>query len=71
MSTRKATLAVKGMHCISCVRRVEGALTRIDGVAAVKVDLAAGRAVVEYAPERATEGQLKEAVRQLGFEVAD
>ncbi len=66
-----ATLNVKGMHCISCVRRVEKALNQVAGVSTVKVDLIGGKAVVEYAPEQATESQLKEAVRHTGFQVPD
>lgn len=69
MATEKATLTVKGMHCISCVRRIESALTGLDGVTTVKVNLAAEKADVEYAPGRATLEQIKETVRDLGFKV--
>ncbi len=69
MATQKVTLPVKGMHCAACVRRVEKALAGLDGVTVVKVNLIAGKADVEYAPERATLEQLKDAVRSEGFQV--
>lgn len=69
MSSQVTTLSVKGMHCASCVRRVERALTALNGVERVNVDLLAARAVVEYVPEQVTERQLEEAVRNAGFQV--
>lgn len=71
MATQTTNLSIRGMHCIACVRRVERALAQIEGVAATKVDLIAGKAAVEYDPEQATETVLKEAVRGLGFGVSD
>ena len=35
----RATLAVEGMHCASCVSRVEGALGEVDGVSEASVNL--------------------------------
>jgi copper chaperone CopZ len=70
MSTQNVTLAVSGMHCGGCVKRVERALGGTQGVASVKVDLLAGKAVVAYDPGAVTETVLKEAVRQLGFRCA-
>jgi copper chaperone CopZ len=69
MATQKTTLTVLGMHCSSCVRRMERALGSVPGVSAVKVDLAANQATVEHVPGQASEAQLKEAVRAIGFEV--
>ena len=69
MATQRVTFPVKGMHCGSCVRRVERALNKVRGVSAVQVNLIAGQATVEYAPEYTTEAALKDAVRGLGFQV--
>ncbi len=41
------TLRIEGMHCAACVRRVERALVRVDGVVGASADFLAGRAVVE------------------------
>ena len=40
-------LEIEGMHCASCVSRIEGALRGVDGVATASVNLATGRATVE------------------------
>lgn len=69
MATQKTTLTVLGMHCVSCVRRVERALGGVPGVSAVRVDLAANQAAVEYVSEKTNEAQLKDAVRKIGFQV--
>ena len=70
MSTQNVTLSVKGMHCGSCVKRIERALGATKGVSSVKVDLIGGKAAVVYDPVSVTDATLKEVVRQLGFTVA-
>ena len=69
MSQQTVTLAVSGMHCGSCVRRVERALSGVPGVTKVKVDLIDGKATVDYDGDSVV--KLKEAVREQGFRVAD
>jgi Cu+-exporting ATPase len=39
-------LAIEGMHCASCVARIEAALSEVDGVERANVNLASGRASV-------------------------
>ncbi len=58
-------LAVAGMTCGHCVAAVTRALSECPGVASVKVDLAAGRAVV--AGENLDPGQLVAAVSDVGY----
>jgi copper chaperone CopZ len=50
------TIPVTGMTCASCVRRVERALSRREGVAGATVNFAAEKATVEYDPEVASPG---------------
>lgn len=45
------TLHVSGMTCQNCVRHVTEALSGVSGVTGVAVDLAAGRAEVQGAPD--------------------
>jgi P-type Cu+ transporter len=40
------TLDIEGMHCASCISRVESALREVDGVDDAAVNLAAERATV-------------------------
>ncbi|ORE88130.1 heavy metal translocating P-type ATPase [Aurantimonas sp. 22II-16-19i] len=45
----KLTIAIEGMSCASCVRRVETALQRVEGVTAATVNLARATATVDFA----------------------
>jgi Cu+-exporting ATPase len=63
-----STLVIEGMHCASCVGRVEKALSGVDGVAEASVNLATKEARVRHDPRRANVERLCAAVRQLGFQ---
>lgn len=65
--TAAVDLAITGMTCASCVRRVERALTRLDGVEAAAVNLATERASVTYDPERVSLDQILRAVQAGGY----
>ena len=51
-------LPITGMTCASCVRNVERALTKADGVVAATVNLATERASVQFDPEAVSLPQL-------------
>ncbi len=61
------TLIVKGMHCASCVARVEQALKSVPGVADASVNLALGRAEVRFADKPPPLEQLTAAVARAGY----
>ncbi|MBI2860454.1 MAG: copper-translocating P-type ATPase [Chloroflexi bacterium] len=65
----KATLSVGGMTCASCVAHVEGALKGVPGVKGAVVNLATGKASVDYDPARASILDMKKAVDEIGYEV--
>jgi Cu+-exporting ATPase len=60
-------LFIGGMSCAACVANVEGALKGVPGVGSVIVNLATGKASVEYDPARASVGDLKKAVEDVGY----
>jgi copper chaperone len=60
-------LKVTGMSCGHCVRSVTEALERVGGVHSAKVQLDAGRAVVEYDETRTTPRALVGAVMDEGY----
>ena len=68
MSTKETVLDVKGMTCSSCVRHVEGALRKLDGVTAVVVNLEEGKARVEHDPAKATVDRMIAALDEEGYE---
>jgi copper chaperone len=64
-----ATVKIKGMSCNHCVMAVTKALSGIEGVGNVKVDLAKGEATFDEARpvDRAV---IAERIRKAGFDVA-
>ena len=60
---------VDGMSCGGCVKGVTAALSAVDGVGEVKVELEAAQATVQYDPAKATVEQLHQAVEAAGFDV--
>jgi len=66
-ATMKLILPIKGMHCASCVARVEKALGDVPGVISAAVNLASEKATIEYI-EGTGLADFKKAVRDAGFE---
>jgi P-type Cu+ transporter len=60
-------LAIGGMHCASCVARVEGALAGVPGVEQARVNLATERARVVVDPGRVSLEALAGAVGRAGY----
>ena len=66
-SSLATTLAIEGMTCASCVRRVERALSRTPGVSEASVNLATERATVTWNPDEASLADLTTAVEKAGY----
>jgi copper chaperone len=64
---KTATLKIEGMSCGHCVQAVTQALQSVGGVRKADVDLAGGRAVVEYDADRTTPAALVGAVMDEGY----
>ena len=65
------TLQVEGMHCASCVGRVESGLAEVPGVLDTAVNLASGQARVRHALGQAETAALRAAVERSGFTALD
>ncbi len=61
-------LSVTGMHCASCVGRIESALGKVPGVSLAVVDLLSGRARVRLSDPALPVERLLEAVVSVGYE---
>jgi copper chaperone len=57
-------VAIEGMHCQACVRRVQNAIVSVEGAKAQSVEI--GSAVVAVDPKR--EDAVLDAVRKSGYE---
>ena len=67
MSTIKKTFEIQGMHCASCVRVLERALKKVDGVTEANVNLATTQATVTYDESKVTKDNLASAVANVGY----
>ena len=63
------TFTVRGMTCASCVKTVEDALLKVEGVQRAQVNLATERATVSLGPSVAIE-DLRRSVAASGYELA-
>lgn len=61
-------LTIHGMTCSACVKRIERALSRVDGVHTASVNFATERATVVIDPERTQDSVLVEAVERAGYQ---
>ncbi|MBN1400585.1 MAG: copper-translocating P-type ATPase [Anaerolineae bacterium] len=64
-------LPIEGMTCAACVRHVERALNRLEGVVSANVNLATERASVSYLPKAVSLDDMKQAVSDAGYLVAE
>ncbi len=63
----EVTFDIEGMTCASCVRRVEVALDKLEGVREASVNLATERATVTFDPEKVQVVTLAHAVEAAGY----
>ncbi|HNP35822.1 MAG TPA: heavy metal translocating P-type ATPase [Woeseiaceae bacterium] len=64
---QQLSLAIEGMTCIHCAKRVEVALRRVAGVRKAHVNLSAKTAMVDYDPQQTDVSPIANAVREEGF----
>ena len=62
-------LTVPGMSCDACRSAIDGALSDLPGVTAVKVDLERKLVSIEHDEHQASIDQLVDAVTEQGYEV--
>jgi Cu+-exporting ATPase len=65
----RVTLRIEGMHCASCISRLEGALEAVPGVRSAQVSLPTETATVEV--DGASLRELQEAVAEEGYSAAE
>ncbi|MBI3301422.1 MAG: copper-translocating P-type ATPase [Deltaproteobacteria bacterium] len=64
-------VGIRGMHCASCVDKIERALRKTPGVVNASVNLASEEALVEYLPSQASRADLSQAITSTGYEVVE
>jgi copper chaperone CopZ len=68
VTMKTVVMPVEGMSCSACAASVKKALTSIDGVANVEVNLAERNARVRFDPSKLSPDRLVAAVNGLGYQ---
>ena len=70
MTTETRVINIDGMTCGGCVKSVDSALTRLNGVQLVDVDLEGNKASVTYDSSAVAVDAIVEAIEEAGFDAA-
>ncbi len=66
---KNITLDVEGMSCSHCVNAVTKAVTALEGVSEVNVDLEGKTVSVDYDADQVSPEGIKEAIEEEGYDV--
>lgn len=66
---KNITLNVEGMSCSHCVNAVTKAVTALDGVSGVNVDLEGKKVTVDFEEDKVSLDNIKEAIEEEGYDV--
>jgi len=64
----KNTLKIKGMHCESCAKTIEKALSKEKGIFSAKVIFSLEKAIIEYDPGEIGINEIKKVIENAGYE---
>ena len=68
---RESNLAIGGMSCAACARRIERRVGRLEGVERIGVNLGTEQALIEYDPEQVRLRDIRQAVVDAGYQVVE
>jgi len=60
-------LGIGGMHCNSCVSKIEGELNKTSGVLSASIDLGAEVALIKYLPSEVDMPAIRNIIERLGY----
>lgn len=66
-ATQTVTLSVPGMTCAACPITVKKALSKVDGVSRIEVDIDKREAIVTFDDSKASVAALTDATRNAGY----
>ncbi|WP_019721067.1 heavy-metal-associated domain-containing protein [Heyndrickxia coagulans] len=66
---KKAVMQLETLTCPSCMKKIEGALGKVEGVENVKVLFNASKAKVDFDEAKVSTDELKEIVEKTGYQV--
>lgn len=65
------TIKIAGMTCMGCVNSVKTVVEKLPGVSRANVSLNPSQAMIEFDPNKITIDQIKTAIIDAGFDVAE
>ena len=65
----KKNIIIEGMSCNHCIMAVKNALSELEGISKIEVDLENKRAIIEG--ENLEDEMLKEAIEEAGYDVLE
>jgi len=65
----KANLKILGIHCASCVLKIEKALKRENGIESANINFALGTLAVAFDPKKIKLEEIKGKIKSIGYEV--
>lgn len=65
------TIPIGGMTCAACAQRVEKAISKLEGIVKVSVNLATEKATVEYNPQAIRLSAIKECIEKTGYQALE
>ncbi|MFA4820024.1 MAG: heavy metal translocating P-type ATPase [Candidatus Aenigmatarchaeota archaeon] len=68
--TKKCTIEIHGMHCASCAQNIKRRIKKENGMIDANVSYAAGRASVEFNPEKTNEQNLAKIINNMGYKAS-
>ena len=68
--TKKCMIGIQGMHCASCARNIERRIKKENGMIDASVSYAAGKASVEFNPEKTNEQNLAKIINKMGYKAS-
>lgn len=66
---KKLTLQLEELACPSCIKKIETALKKQDGVGEVNILFNSSKAKIEYDEEKINSDKITKVVSDLGYEV--
>lgn len=66
-STATIPLAIEGMTCVKCEKKIKKALDGLDGIKTASVSFKDSEAVIEYDPQKVSKGRIMEAIKKAGY----
>lgn len=68
---KTVTIPIGGMTCAACARRVEKAISKLDGVVNANVNLATEKATVEYDTAKIRLSAIRQAIEKAGYKALE